>query len=396
VRVCALTVCFGGGRRKLGLTKFERKLRAKFVRYSGSECAVAGIRFADASGRPINARHHQHNLRSRLNMAIMKGEGESCTRRLALVFLLWKTLLLTLAAFCPGPGYDTSALILLDPSANRHKNFSQLSWTDRLTLNLFRWDALYFVKAAERGKIHEQEWAFSWAYSKLLGFVAQCKWSVLLTESVVNDRTDLTVGPGDKSHQYIVAGVVLSNVAHLLSVVVLYRLLTMTVDSRQRQQISFIGAILHILTPASLFLSAPYTEALFSLLNLTGMLLYVQSRIRAKSRQSSVQEDAYKLGSGIMFSVATLMRSNGLLSGLVLLYDVGRYLPRVVSMQLTMHDVRRIVVTCMAGSVIAMGFVWPQYLAYIQFCNGGRSADNPPWCNKAIPSIFTWVQSHYW
>jgi phosphatidylinositol glycan class V len=330
------------------------------------------------------------------NMATTERERSSCTRQLVVVFCLWKALLLTLAAFCPGPGYDTSALILLDPSANRHKNFSQISWADRLTLNLFRWDALYFVKAAERGKFHEQEWAFSWAYSKLLGFVGQCEWSVLLTNFRVNNRTDLTDSSESDLQHFIVVGVVLSNVAHLLSVIVLYRLLNMTVDSPRRQHTSFIGAVLHILTPASLFLSAPYTEALFSLLNLTGMLLYVQSKIKAQSRRSTVQEDAYKLGSGIMFGLATMMRSNGLLSGLVLLYDVGRYLPRVVSMRLTMHDVRRIVVTCVAGSVIALGFVWPQYLAFTQFCSSSRSRDRPLWCRNAIPSIFTWVQSHYW
>jgi hypothetical protein len=111
----------------------------------------------------------------RLNMATTKGKGTRYTTRLVVVFCLWKILLLTLAAFCPGPGYDTSTLILLDPSINRHKNFHKRSRTDRLILNLSRWDALYFVKAAERGKVHEQEWAFSWAYSKLLGFVGQCK-----------------------------------------------------------------------------------------------------------------------------------------------------------------------------------------------------------------------------
>jgi phosphatidylinositol glycan class V len=184
--------------------------------------------------------------------------------------------------------------------------------------------------------------------------------------------------------------------SHLLSVIVLYRLLTMTVGSRQNEQISFIGAVLHVLTPASLFLSAPYTEAMFSLLNFTGMLLYVQSKLKAQSRFSSIHEDACKMGSGIFFAAATLMRSNGLLSGLVLLYDVGKYLPRIVSMQLTVHDVRRIIVTCVAGCIVALGFVWPQYLAYTKFCTGDRSIDGPPWCQRTVPSIFTWVQSRYW
>lgn len=99
---------------------------------------------------------------------------------LVLVFFLWKALLLTLAAFCPGPGYDTSSLILIDPSVHRHESFPNSSRLHRLTLNLFRWDALYYVGGAQRGKIHEQEWAFSWAYSWLLGFVGQRKWTGLL------------------------------------------------------------------------------------------------------------------------------------------------------------------------------------------------------------------------
>jgi phosphatidylinositol glycan class V len=391
--------CVVGAVDEVGLDEVRVKLRAKFVRYSASECAVAEILFADASSRPIIARHHHHHHRppaTGLNMATIKGKGKIYITRLVVIFCLWKILLLTLAAFCPGPGYDTSALILLDSSTNRHKNFHQRSRSDRLTLNLLRWDALYFVKAAERGKAHEQEWAFSWAYSKLLSFVGQCKWPVLLIRVIANGQADRTNSPKTDLQQYIVAGIVLSNISHLLSVIVLYRLLTITVGSPRSEQISFVGAVLHILTPASLFLSAPYTEAMFSLFNFTGMLLYVQSKLKAQARNSSVTEDAYRLGSGIFFAAATLMRSNGLLSGLVLLYDVGQYLPRIISMQLTVHDVRRIIVTCMAGGIVALGFVWPQYLAYTQFCTGDRSIDGPPWCRRVVPSIFTWVQSRYW
>jgi phosphatidylinositol glycan class V len=196
--------------------------------------------------------------------------------------------------------------------------------------------------------------------------------------------------------RYIVAGILISNICHLLSVVALYQLLTITVGSRLRHQIAFIGAALHVMTSASLFLSAPYTEAPFSLLNLTGMFLYARSRAIAQTRPSSAREDAYKLGSGIMFAFGTLMRSNGLLSGLILLYDVARYLPRVALMQLTVHDARKIAVTCTSGVIVALGYVWPQYLAYNEFCTGDRALDGPPWCMYTVPSIYTWVQSHYW
>lgn len=195
---------------------------------------------------------------------------------------------------------------------------------------------------------------------------------------------------------YIVAGIIVSNACHLVSVFVLYRLIAISVDSQRRHQIALVGSLLHIMTSASLFLVAPYTEAPFSMLNLTGMLLYAQSSIMARRQLPSVAEDACRLASGVLFAAATLMRSNGLLSGLVLLYDVARYLPRVVSMRLNVHDMRRIIVTCTAGSLVAAGIVGPQYLAYAEFCLGTRGSDSPPWCERKIPSIYSWVQSHYW
>lgn len=196
--------------------------------------------------------------------------------------------------------------------------------------------------------------------------------------------------------RYIVAGVLISNVCHLLSVVVLYKLLTITTGSPQRHQIAFVGAVLHITTSASLFLSAPYTEAPFAFFNLIGMLLYAQAQLRARAQKPSTGEDAYKLVSGVCFAVATLMRSNGLLSGLVLLYDAARYIPQVVSMQLAVHDVRRVSITCVAGGIVALGFVSPQYLAYTEYCSETSAIDAPEWCARTVPSIYSWVQSHYW
>ncbi|KAF1845452.1 glycosyltransferase family 76 protein [Cucurbitaria berberidis CBS 394.84] len=301
-------------------------------------------------------------------------------RQLALIFCSWKALLLLLAAFCPGPGYDTSALVLFNPSTHRHDNLDDLSRQDRLTINLFRWDAFYFVKSAERGHTFEQDWAFSWAYSQLLKLTAQlCCGSVACP-----------------LQYYIITGIVLSNVFHFISVLVLYRLLTMILDPQQQHHVAFNASVLHILTPASLFYSAPYAEALFSLLNLTGMLYYAQSKATAKAGGSPFQEDAYKLSSGLVFASASLMRSNGLLSGLIFLYDVARYMPRIASAKLSVRDFRRIFVTCVAGLFVAIGFAWPQYLAYTEFCGREASLNSRPWCEKSVPSIYSWVQSHYW
>lgn len=96
-------------------------------------------------------------------------------QHLVLIFCAWKALLLLLSAFTPGPGYDTSGFVLYDSSIHRHDRFDTISRGDRLSINLLRWDAIYFVKAAERGHIFEQEWAFSWANSHLLRAVEQCE-----------------------------------------------------------------------------------------------------------------------------------------------------------------------------------------------------------------------------
>ncbi|KAI8935213.1 hypothetical protein NX059_007802 [Plenodomus lindquistii] len=310
----------------------------------------------------------------------ISGSSTGQDRHLVLIFCLWKALLLGLAAFCPGPGYDTSAYILFDRTAERHHNFSALSRADRLTLNLFRWDALYFVGAADQGQIHEQQWAFSWAYSHLLRALGQ-----------------FFSGAAECPLQYyIVAGVIVSNLCHLLSVLVLSRLLTLVLTSPRRHHVAFVASVLHILTPASLFMSAPYAESAFSLFNMTGMLCYAKSKLRARSGHASLLEDAYKLGSGFFFASATLMRSNGLLSGFILLYDLGSYIPLLSAMQLSYRNVRSMFIICVAGMLVMCGFVGPQYVAYQEFCHSESGLPLRPWCDRSFPSIYSWVQSHYW
>jgi phosphatidylinositol glycan class V len=326
-------------------------------------------------------------------MAISKASDQ---RQLVSVFCAWKILLFCLAAFCPGPGYDTSGLILSDSSINRYANLESSSRFKYFILKLFRWDALYFVKAAERGLAFEQEWAFSPAFSKLLSVMGQCEQPSSLQRASI-DTFVVISGTAESSIQYyIVAGIVISTTCHLLSVLVLYRLMTLLTGAGQQQsRIPFVASVLHILTPASLFLSAPYTESLFSLLNMAGMLCYAESRSAARSSSFSFQEGVYRFSSGVLFASATTVRSNGLLNGMILLYDVARYVPHLLSMRLGVHDLSRIIVTCASGSLIALGFIGPQYLAYMDFCSTSDSAARP-WCERRVPSIYSWVQSHYW
>ena len=79
-------------------------------------------------------------------------------RTIPKAFLFWKLLLLAITLLAPAP-YDTSTSLILPPPTT----FLRL-----LLQKLTRWDAIYFVKAAQRGYANEQEWAFGYGFVKAI------------------------------------------------------------------------------------------------------------------------------------------------------------------------------------------------------------------------------------
>ncbi|KAF2493155.1 mannosyltransferase [Lophium mytilinum] len=308
-------------------------------------------------------------------------------KTLTLLFLLWKALLLLVAVASPGPGYDTSTAILKRAGvlSTGEKGTSSILHVlgERLALKLMRWDAIYFVKSAERGNLNEQDWAFSWAFSRLIHYLAK-----ILSPQV--DNAPLST--------YIWAGIAISHISHLFSVLVLNRLFVRVQTNANRHRSAFLAASLHIVTPAGLFLSAPYGEALFSFLNFSGMLLYVQSQRQQSQNSWGFLRGCKIVASGALFSMAASIRGNGLLSGLIFVYDVVTHLPRVVNFSLSLDEFQRLLSTTVAGSLIIIGFFGPQWLAYEEYCGQTymSSKFGRPWCLRYVPSIYSWVQSHYW
>jgi phosphatidylinositol glycan class V len=196
---------------------------------------------------------------------------------------------------------------------------------------------------------------------------------------------------------FVWAGVAVSIISHLVSVLILFKLLNVLLGTPRGSRTSFIASVLSIYTPAGLFLSAPYAEALFAALNFGGMLCYVQARVAAhSSREWTVLQDAGILSSAILFGFATWIRGNGLLSGLIFLFDVASAAPGIVRMQLWSSDVKRIAVTFVAGILLGIMSAVPQYIAYKEYCSNSQDFEARPWCHSKIPNIYTWVQSEYW
>lgn len=86
-------------------------------------------------------------------------------------FIVWKILLLCITCVSPGSGYDTSTELLL-PSVSQHDPIYAKILT-YVSSKLVRWDALYFIRVAQRGYLFEQEWAWGWGFTKLISGVAR-------------------------------------------------------------------------------------------------------------------------------------------------------------------------------------------------------------------------------
>ncbi|KAK5130028.1 hypothetical protein LTR08_002544 [Meristemomyces frigidus] len=306
-------------------------------------------------------------------------------KRLVRVFVAWKLLLLLAACASPGSGYDTSTQILFDQSRSGSGSHSWLARAfEYVVLRLTRWDGIYFATAADRGHIYEQQWAFSWLMSKFSALVARVLFSTFSLSPIA---------------KHALAGILISHLSHFFAVTTIYRLiytLAPANDARKRQ-LAFITACLHTVSPAGLFLSAPYGEATFALFNFLGLLCYVTAiQNRFERYADAYQVDAFwTLAAGMWFALATMVRSNGLLSGILFAWDALATVPRLNNLirNRDAEELVRLSATLVAGTVMIIGFAIPQSIAYAEYCIPTATR---PWCSAFPPSIYTFVQSHYW
>ncbi|KAI9675521.1 MAG: ER membrane glycoprotein subunit of the GPI transamidase complex-like protein [Trizodia sp. TS-e1964] len=311
------------------------------------------------------------------------------TSLIAIIFLIQKASLLLLAGLSPGAGYDTSTQLLLDDGKGGHPNW--------LVTKLSRWDAIYFGTVASRGYLWEQEWAFGWGFTGLISLIAngelsatQSSFTAALTKEAFRSLYPFTNSKLTAPHTELVAAIAVAHLAHLASAIVLYHLTIVVFGGFSGKKLALISAILHVFSPAGLFLSAPYAESLFSFLAFSGCLLYAKS-IRLEAARA-LEKDFAIIASGLLFGLATLMRSNGVLNGLIFLHAVSSELPGLLTLELDISKFRRVMALVLAGLTNALGMLIPQWIAYNIYCKDmGR-----PWCAKRLPSIYEWVQDHYW
>ncbi|KAI0203643.1 GPI mannosyltransferase 2 [Astrocystis sublimbata] len=293
-------------------------------------------------------------------------DSASPVQSLACTFVAWKAFLLAIVLGSGvGPAYDTSSTLLSTSQPSYHES------TFDLATKLTRWDAIYYVQASRRGYLFEQEWAFASGLPTTISFL-----------------TNVLTGLGIERHDALepLVGIFIANFSHLLSALVLYKL-SLIVSKNSRM--SLTASILHILSPAGLFLSAPCSESPYALLSFLGYLFFAKAVI---SDRRTIAHDVSLVASGLWFGFAVNFRSNGVLNGVLFAAELLREL----TLPPTANSVRRRLALLAGGSAIAIGFVVPQIVAYRTYCYDVSDTELRPWCTKLLPSIYTFVQEHYW
>jgi GPI mannosyltransferase 2 len=166
-------------------------------------------------------------------------------------------------------------------------------------------------------------------------------------------------------------------------------------EPQARASASFVAALLYIISPAGVFLSAPYTESPFAMLNMLGIRLFLLGKDMSKQNQI-VSGALATMAGGIASGLATVVRSNGILNGILYAWDALSCLLQLLQDRASFRHICRLFSLGVGGCMIAAGMVLPQYQAYREYCSGPDTADHRPWCSDRFPSIFTFVQAHYW
>ncbi|QGI60934.1 hypothetical protein CEK26_004904 [Fusarium fujikuroi] len=283
---------------------------------------------------------------------------------LTTAFSAWKGLLLAIALGASvGPDYDTSTSLFFNIV------HGPTTPVPALATRLTRWDALYFMHDAVKGKVYEQEWAFG------IGLPAVVR--------------GINVLFGLEEGWDAIIAIAISHVSHLIAVLALYQLTIVLCNDRK---LAYLAAAVHILSPGGLFLSAPYAESTFACLSFVGNLLFA---LGLKSSPDSMRRSISVIGAGMLYGVSCVFRSNGLFGGVLFVVEAIKGLTALLG-GFSFSKVLRLVAPIIGGLFVAVGFVAPQILAWMRYCNVQDNGQQRPWCTRLLPSIYTFVQEEYW
>ncbi|KAF5096767.1 hypothetical protein D0Z00_002665 [Geotrichum galactomycetum] len=340
-------------------------------------------------------------------------------------FVALKSVLFALLGF-QGIEFDTSSNLLFPNSTaavTSDEDFSQqlVSFYENVLKKSCIWDAVFHVTGATRPEFapdYEHEWAFGVGWNRVIRVVSDALFA----------RMD------NAYEKYTLGAIFTSTASHYIGCILFYYLTMLvypSLSSSMAGSASGAGsrlamksldlfarksAMLYVITPAGVFMSAGYAEPLFACLSFLGLIL------RALNRPTLA---------GFIFGLSCLIRSNGLFWGFLYLYDLACFFfpslavtavagaaPQPATQkrksgkqkasnttkqkgknqqqQDSFWELLRILV---GGGFIALGFFSVQFYAYRVYCTGtsfNPFARKPEWCAYRLPLIYSYIQSRYW
>lgn len=261
---------------------------------------------------------------------------------------------------------------------------------------LSRWDAEHFLFIAEHGYVYEHNWAFFPLFPFSLRTVADTAlWPL---QGLLSLRSRL-----------LLSAALLNTLFSVLASGVLYELSCVVLRCRRR---AFLTALLFCLTPANVFMAAAYSESMFALLVFGALWQLEKGRCWI---------------SGLLFSAAASVRSNGLINCGFLLYSQTKHFVSQLQAEAGMgakpHHITCRIIT-LGASLLVMStsvflpFALFQFCAYLRFCSPSGSPvvpgpllqlamhkgyhiaaledKKPSWCSWNLPVIYTYIQDEYW
>ncbi|CCG81249.1 Putative uncharacterized protein [Taphrina deformans PYCC 5710] len=226
---------------------------------------------------------------------------------LSIHFFAYKALLLMLALISSALGvYDSSSRLIEDGPLLNH------------------WDSVYFTHIGSKGYVFEQEFAFG----PLMPY--SCRW---------------------------IPPILLGTLCHYIAVIMFYRVSLQTTGS---ERISKVATLLHIISPAGIFLCTGYTEPMYAALTFAALsILHSHPYLAA-----------------CLFGLSGLTRTTGIISALY-------FLPK-------RPEPLRMLKTAVYGGIVCLPWLSTQAYAYYLFC------PDRPWCTNSPPFIYSFVQDQYW
>lgn len=267
---------------------------------------------------------------------------------------------------------------------------------ERLLGGLGRWDSEHFLFIAERGYLLEHNCAFL----PLFPLSLRALGCLLPWPEELQPRSRL-----------LLSAALLNALLSALAAASLYGL-GRAVLGQQRQ--AFLAALLFSLSPAGVFMAAAYSESVFAFLAFGAMWQL---------------EKGHGWLSGLLFSLASGARANGMVNAGFFLYSRGRRF--ALQLQVGSASLRKLPLlwkqvlslassAALACAGIFLPFALFQYYAYVRFCGPGTGLDQsipeallqlardkgyrvagmagakPPWCSQRFPVVYSYIQDTYW